>query len=295
MKNIFLLFSLFVLNFGFSQETIKVKIKEKKFYDNNAIAFVVEIPQAEYKPIVKAWVKYLKSSLKEKIIIENGEVSITSKFIPKIANDSLDIISYIKEYDGHIILAASFKLRGKYISENSEEDVFYPTKNYVRNFAVEQYRKVVKDELRIERNKFSKLEADYNYLINANDRYIETIKESKREIIDIKDKIALNEIDMSSKVLQIQTQKEVVYRLVNTAGDEQKEAKKILKQIEGDFKKLQNRNKSLHNKIVNLETKIRQTNRTIENNEKEQKFIKLDKEDQEYIVRKIQKKLDRIK
>ena len=296
MKKIFLLIlALIIFGSFFAQENIQVKLKEKKFYTNEATAFVVEIPEAEYKTIIKAWAKYLKGNLKEKVIIENGEVSINNKFIPKIANDSIDINSYIKEYDGHIVLAVSFKLKGKYISEDSDEEVFYPTKNYVRNFAVNQYRKAVKEVLKTENDKFLKLDSDLKMLIQENDGLIEIIKQSEREIINSKDLIALNEMDMSSKVLQIQTQKEVVYKLINTPGDEQKEAKKVLKHIESDFKKLQKKNKSLYNKIVTLETKIRETRRKIEYNEKEQKFIKLDKEDQEYIVRKIEKKINRIK
>lgn len=278
-----------------AQEDIRVLLKDKKFYDEKATAFVVEIPQAEYNAVLKSWTKYLKENPKEKVIVENAEVSIAKKFIPKIANDSLDINSYVKEYDGHIVLAVSFNLRGEYISDRSDEEIFYPTKNYVRDFAVEQYQNAVKDELKEETKKYEKMESDLNSLIHANDNYIDIIKQAKREILTNKDLITLNEMDQSSKVLQIQTQKEIVYRLVNTPGDEQKEAKKNLKKIEGDFTKMQNKSKTYHNKILSLETKIRQNNRNIENNEKEQKFIKLDKDDQEYMVRKIQKKLDRIK
>lgn len=296
MKNLIIIFiTTFLFGNISAQVDINVLLKEKKFYDEEATAFVVEIPQAEYNMVLKSWIKYLKDSPKEKVVVENAEVSIDKKFIPKIANDSMDINSYVKEYDGHIVLAVSFNIRGEYISESSDEEIFYPTKNYVRNFAVEQYQEAVRIELKEEKRKYSKMESDLNSLIQANDNYIDGIKQAKREILSNKDLITLNELDQSSKVLQLQTQKEIVYRLVNTPGDEQKEAKKVLKKIEGDFKKMQNKNKSFHNKILNLETKIRENNRSIENNEKEQKFIKLDKDDQEYRVRKVQKKLDRIK
>lgn len=293
-KSILIIFSLIFTITTFSQEDIRVKLKDKKFYNSKATAFVVEIPQAEYKTVLKQWSKYLKNNPKEKVIIENGEIFIKNKFLPKIANDSIDIHSYIKEYAGHIVLAASFKLKGKYITDDSAEEIYYPTKNYVRQFAVQQYKKAVESELKEEQSRYAKLEQAYNALIHSNDGFQDNIKQAKQDILDNKDQITLNEMDQSSKVLQIQTQKEVVYRLVNTPGDEQKEAKKVLKKIEADFKKIQNKNSTLHNKIVNLESKIRDNKRNIENNEKEQKFLKLDKEDQEYIVRKIQKKIDRI-
>ncbi len=296
MKSISIfLISILFFNFSFAQEEIKVHLKEKKFYDSQAIAFIVEIPQASYKDVLNAWQKYLKDNLKEKVIVENGEVSINRKYLPKIANDSIDIHSYVKEYSGHIVLASSFKLKGTYISDLSDEEIFYPIKNYVRNFAIEQYKKAVKKELKEEERKFSKLDTELKTLISLNDKYHDIIKQAKREILTNKDLITLNEMDQSSKVLQIQTQKEVVYRLVNSPGDEQKEAQKVLRKIEADFKKLQTKNKALHGKIDKAESTIRTNKRNIENNEKEQKFLKLDKEDQEYIVRKVQKKLDRIK
>ena len=296
MKNFIALF-VCVLLVGnlFSQEEITVQLKEKKFYDSEAIAFIVEIPQAEYKSVLKAWTKYLKNNLKEKVIVENGEVSILKKFLPKIANDSIDIHSYVKEYAGHIVLAASFKLKGQYISKQSTEEVFYPTKNYVRNFAIEQYKKAVKKELKEEQKKYDKFDYDLKLLLKANDVLQDANKQAKRDILKNKDLITLNEMDQSSKVLQIQSQKELIYKLVNSVGNEQKDAKKILKQIELDFKKLQNKKSILFNKIDVLESKIRLNNRNIEENEKQQRFLKLDKDDQEYIVKKIEKKLGRIK
>lgn len=287
--------SLMLVNTAFAQVDIKVKLKNKKFFEFEAMAFVVEIPQADYKDVVRSWTKYLKNNFKEKVYTENGEISIDKKYLPKIANDSIDIQSYVKEYEGNIVLAASFKLKGTYISDDSDEEVYYPTKNYVRTFAIKEYKKAVNSELKEEKRKHSKFDVQLKSLQHTNDSYQDAIKVSKREILSTKDLITLNEMDQSSKVLQIQTQKEVIYRLVNTPGDEQKDAKKMLKKIEAEFKKMQNKKKNLHNKIDNLETKIRENDRSIEENEKEQKFLKLEKDDQEYIVRKVEKKLERIK
>lgn len=296
MKNsiILLFLSFFVANTTFAQEDIRVKIKDKKFYDNEAIAYVVEIPQAKYKDIERAWPKYLKDSPKEKVLEENGQFTIYKKYLPKIANDSLDINSFIKEYEGQIVLAVSFKLKGNYISDDSDEEVHFPAKAYVRKFAVEQYQKAVKDELNEEQKKFDKQAADLKTLISINDNFVDAIKQHKRDINTNKDQITLNEMDQSSKVLQIQAQKELIYKLVNSVGDEQKDAEKKLREMERDFKQLQNKKDALANKIDNIQAQIRKKEREIEDNEKNQKILRLEKDDQEYIVRKVAKKLERI-
>lgn len=297
MKNLILLLfvSFFMANMAFAQEEISVKLKDKKFYDAEAIAYVVEIPQATYKDIERAWPKYLKDSPKEKVLEEKGLFSIEKKYLPKISNDSIDINSYIKEYDGHVILTVSFKLNGKYISDDSRDEVHYPTLEYVRAFAVAEYQNAVKDELNSEKKKLDQYQADFNNLVRENDNKRDAIKQAKRDILTNKDLITINEMDQSGTVLQIQAQKELIYKLVNSFGDEQKDADKKLKEMERDFKQLQNKKDQLNNKIDNLQSQIRSNEREIIENEKQQKLLSLEKDDQEYVVQKLQKKLERIK
>lgn len=296
MKNLIILVLLAIINItAFAQEDIKVKVKDKEFYDTKAIAYVVEIPQAKFKDVERAWPKYLKSSPKEKVIEENGQFFIQNKLIEKISSDSLDINSFIKEYSGQVVLTVSFKLNGSYISDDSKDEIHYPTAEYVRDFALEEYKKAVKDELNEEKKTLDKLSSDLKTLIRENDNSKDAIKQKKREIIKLKDQITLNEMDQSSKVVQIQAQKELVYKLVNSVGDEQKDAEKKLKQIEKDFKQLQNKKESMFNKIDNLEGQIRDKEREISKNETNQKQFKLEKGDQQYIVEKVKKKLDGIK
>ena len=61
--SILILLSILSLNLSFAQEDIRVKIKDKKFYDSEAPAYVVEIPQATFKQIERSWPKYLKNNL----------------------------------------------------------------------------------------------------------------------------------------------------------------------------------------------------------------------------------------
>lgn len=293
--SIVLVLVLFFFNASFAQEEISVKIKDKKFYDAESIAYVVEIPQATYKDIERAWPKYLKDSPKEKVLEDKGLFSIEKKYLPKISIDSIDINSYIKEYDGHVILAVSFKLNGKYISDDSPDEVHFPTLEYVRAFAVAQYQNAVKDEINAEKKKFEQYQADFNNLVRENDFKQDAIKQAKRDILTNKDLITINELDQSGKIIQIQAQKDLTYKLVNSFGDEQKDAEKKLKEMERDFKQLQNKKDQLNSKIDNLQGQIRSNEREIIENEKKQKLLSLEKDDQEYVLQKLQKKLERIK
>lgn len=280
---------------GYAQEDIRVTIKQKDFAVGNAPAFVVEIPQADFKSIEKAWEKLLKSETKAKVETQDGEIFILNKVYDKISADSIDIFGYVREYDNVCLLSACFRLNGRFISEDSDEELFYPAKKYIRDFAVEQYQIAVKNELNGEQKILKKLNAELARLESAKEGLIKEINAWERSILQKRDAITLNEMDQSDKVLQIQAQKEMILKLANAVGDEQDAAEKTLKSMEKDFKKLQKEHDNFHTQIDNLEASIRGHEKSIESNEKAQKLLKLDIEDQEYKTRKIQNKLDGIK
>ena len=121
MKNLFI--ALFIIPFCFvsGQEDIVVSLKDKLFTQGEVPAFVVFIPQADFNELNKDWEKYLKQDTKEKTILENGEIVILNKMNEKISSKPLNIYSYVKEYDGEIMLVVAIQLDGQFISRDMQE------------------------------------------------------------------------------------------------------------------------------------------------------------------------------
>jgi len=277
-----------------AQEEISVVLKTKTFAKGEIPAFVTLIPQASYEQVQKDWEKYLKEDTKEKTLNENGEVSIQNKVYEKIAPGFLTIYSYIKEFDGEIMLVAAFELNGSYISKEMDEEVYIPAKKFVRDFALESYRTAVFQELKDEEKEFKKLENQKLSLESSYETLLAVISQYERSIVTKKDEISLNQLDQSSKVLQMQAQKEFVLKLANAGQAAKEDAEKILKELEKDFKKLQKQNENYHQDIANFESLIRQNEIALGKAESELKFKQLDIDDQAYKVRKIQQKLESI-
>ena len=105
----YLILSCLLAVFGFlqAQEDINVVLKLKTLSQCDIPAFVTFIPQASYSQVQKDWEKYLKDDTKEKTLNQNGEIIILNKVYEKIAPGLLNIYSYIKEYDGEIMLVAA--------------------------------------------------------------------------------------------------------------------------------------------------------------------------------------------
>ena len=291
MKQVLLFIALLGFSVSMAQEEIRVVVKTKTFTFGDAPAFTVEIPQAKFEDVEKAWEKLLKSGTKAKAEKSNGEIFILGKVYEPISSDSMEIFGYVKEYDEVAVLSACFMLNSNFISSESDEEIYYPTKKYIKDFAIEQYQNAVQDELDEENKELKKLKTELNRLVGSEEAYIKEINTWERDVLKKRDEITLNEMDQSDKVIQMQAQKELILTLANALGDEQETAEKTLKQMEKDFKKLQKEHSNLHNQIDNLEASVRANQKKIEEVVKNQKFVKLDVEDQEYKVRKVEKKL----
>ncbi len=294
MKKLFSLFLFLPFSFLLAQEDISVLLKDKSFSIGAVPSFVVFIPQASYDQVNKDWEKYLKQATKEKTTVENGEISISNKLYEKISPNPINIYSYVKEYDGEIMLVVAFDLNGEYISREMDEEIYIPTKKYVRDFAVESYQKAVEEELKEEEKALKKLQNQKNSLLNSKESILSSISQYERNIVTSKDAITINQIDQSNKIIQVQAQKDLVLKLANDGQTAQDDAEKILKELERDFKKMQNKSEGLYQEIDYNESEIRKQEIELAKIESEIKFIGLDIDDQTYKVRKVQQKLEGI-
>ncbi|MEZ4977984.1 MAG: hypothetical protein R2772_01685 [Chitinophagales bacterium] len=294
MKFLLTLFTILATSSLFAQEEISVSLKLKSFALGEVPAFVVFIPQADYQKVIKSWEKYLKDTSKEKPLEKQGEIWMPNASCEKIAAVPLQLYSYIKEYDGEIMLVVAMDLEGNYISKDMDEEVYLPAKKFVRDFAVEAYKEAVKDELKEEEKILKKMEGERNSLMNSKEALVLENNQYERNIIATKDAITLNQLDQSNKVVQLQAQKEFVLKLANAGEEEKEEASKVQKELEKDFKKLQKANESLYQDIDNYELAIRENDIKIAKLGAEIKYIQLDIEDQTYKVRKVGEKLEKI-
>lgn len=277
-----------------AQEEIVVTMKNKSFSIGEVPAFASFIPEASYISVSKAWEKYLEQETKENVSFENGEYIILSKAYEKVSSTPLNIYSYVKEYEGELLLVCAIQLNGEFISSAMDEEIYIPAKKYVRDFAVESYKNAVIDEINAEEKVLKKIDIEKSQLTLQKESILSSINQYERNNITKQDEITLNKLDLSNKVLQIQAQKEFVLQLANAGEDAQEEAEKVLKDMEKDFKKLQKANENLHEDIASNESHIRLKESSLKAIESQLKFLQLDIEDQEYKLRKLKQKLENI-
>lgn len=295
MRNFHIILFLCFTTLSYAQEEIVLTLKNKSFSIGEVSSFVTFIPQANFSQVVKDWDKYLSKDTKEKTFEQEGEIIILNKEYEKISPNPLNIYSYLKEYDGELLLVCAIQIGEEFVSREMDEEIYIPAKKFVRDFAVEAYQQAVAEELKEAEKELKKMEGQKTSLLSSRESIFFQINQYERNIITKKDEITLNKMDQSSKVIQLQAQKELVLKLANAGEEEKDEAEKIVKELEKDFKKLQKQNEGLHQDIDNNESYIRQSEIDLASVEGEIKFLQLDIDDQTYKVRKIQEKLDAIK
>ncbi len=259
-------------------------------------SYQVLIPEAKLKAVESDWKKKLRNKSKGKVEEQGGELIIYGAVDKNVAPEGFNVFSKLLETTEGVLLTAWFmRSDSSFISRETATDKTLAAEKYVRDFAVEEYKEVVKAELNSEQKKLSDLEGDLKQLVNEEEKANKKINEDERSISRTKTEIRTNEADQKLKSDQIAKQKATVESLKNTPGDAYKEAEKTLKGMENELKKLVNENEKLHKQIDKWEADIREQQRAIHKSTQDQYQKRADIDKQKSVVKAVEDKLGNIK
>jgi chromosome segregation ATPase len=157
-----------------------------------------------------------------------------------------------------------------YVSRELNNDQDLATQKFIRDFALEEYRTVVKAELKKEEASLKALEKELDNLIKEEEKAAKKIDENKRAIQRANDNIGTGNADIQSIAYKISSQKEMVEK---TAADKNANqgAKKTLKELENSKKSLQKGNENEAKSITKMNAEIRDAERSIADSKEKQK------------------------
>ncbi len=284
-----------------AQQEITVKNEKINMSKGEQSAYIVEIPQAEYDNVLKSWSKTIRQNTKSKVDKGDHEVVIMETNIEEIYPTPINVYSSLIKSDSAIKLLAVFEMDSIIVfnyneSEKSVQDekVHSHIKQFVRNFAVEEYQKAVEEELKVEEKKLKKLNKDLGDLLKQNENHHKDIKENEQKISHSEDAISSYEIDRERKLGEINTAKETIA----SVGDNPElleQARDQLKALEKEKKGISNKLEKENKSIVKSQSNIDQLNNDIEKNLQSQQLTKDMIVDQEGQVQAVKVKLSGIK
>jgi predicted nucleic acid-binding Zn-ribbon protein len=278
----------------FAQVNIAVEESDRLFSKGTQPSFLVEIPENKLKDVERDWMKYLNTNSAKGFKPEtvNGEIIMRGAQNKNVSPAPFVVYSKLLETATGVRLTAWMSDNDSvFISKALGNDKDIAANKYVRDFAVQQYREVVKRELGREEDKLKKLESELKGLINDEDKSKKKINANDREIERNRRQIAINKSDEARKVEQINTQKTVVDNTRQAYGDTNKEAKKALADLEKERKKIEGSSEKLNKEIDNLQQQIRDEERNITQSQQSQREKTAEIEKQKTVISQVEAKL----
>jgi hypothetical protein len=296
MKKLATLFTaVTLLSATFAQADLTVTEKLRPNSKGTFNSFQVTIPQAKLKEVNRDWQKYLRDDANGKPEEINGEIIMRGAVNKNISPNPFIVYSKLLETNEGVVLTAWITEDDSvFISSELSNDKDLAAKKYVRDFAVQEFKEVVKEELSREKKTLDNLEDELKSFINDEDESRKKINEYERRIQRNRTAIGTNEGDQKNKIDQITAQKKTAESLRNMP-DAYKEANKTLKTYEDELKKLQKENEKLHKEIDAWQKDIRNEERNIDKSKADQKIKTEQIEKQKVVVKTVEEKLAAIK
>lgn len=296
MKTIYIFVLLLLIPcFGIkSQVPISVSQDSLKFGKSVIPGLTVNIPEANYEKTLKAWIKILETGTKSKVVTENNEMSIFGAKTKDIVPTTVNVYSTLIARDSSLQLFASFELgKDKYIDKSSGETDFDKAKNFLRQFAKDQYVAVAQDRVDDESKKLKDIQKELASLEKEKTRLQKSIQSNNSTIISGKDNIAVQNNELKTVSASIIDNNSQLSSM--DEGPAKEERQKYIKELEKRKKKALSEIESSENRINKSNSEIDQANRDISTNELTQEKVREQIAQQEAVLQKFTNKLTTIK
>jgi peptidoglycan hydrolase CwlO-like protein len=263
-------------------------------------AFIVEIPQVTAENVEKSWMKLIRQNTKSKVSTENSEITILNTQIDEISDNPINIYSAVYQVDSAVKLVSLFEIDSSFFSfDGDKEDMNYERtyegiEHFLHDFAVTEYKEAAEEELKAEDKELKNLNNELQKLVKQTENFQKKIKLNESDSLNAEDQISSLEIDKQRKQGEIDGKKESMSTI---SGDKElhDQAKKHLKSLEKQRKKIEKEIEKLMANIVEYHSDNVELKRGIlENNKKKEELLDEISIQQETVI-KVTGKLENIK
>ncbi len=276
------------------QKPIKVLEDSVQFGNYLYPGLSITIPEAEYDKVLKNWIKAQESGTKSKVQTENGEMTIFGAIIKEISPTPVNIYSRLMNEDTLTRLLVAIELKKDLYIEAASGDIqLTSAKNYLKEFAKDQYIDFIKEELSAEEKILRDLNKELGSLESSKARSKKTAKNKRSTINDEQEKLLVKHNELSLLSNEIINKNNELMAMPVGAGRDAMATQ--VQELEKRRKKLQREISKGENKIGKARSAIDQADRSIPRNENEQDVMKSKIDAQQAVVQRFIDKLNTVK
>jgi DNA repair exonuclease SbcCD ATPase subunit len=296
-------FAFFILFTGIAsmaQEKIEVTNTQALMSKGPQTCYVVTVPQADLDIIQKNWIKKLQEGVKNKVKTVNQELVLGQVVKSEISTDTMNIYSLIiQREENRVIMNVFFEIGGVFfgpkedkkdlVSDKTDNNI----KNYLRAFAVDQYKLAVSNELEGEQKKLETMEDDLKKLEKNEESMTKDISSLENEIDKTEREIKDIEVNIDLKNKEILANNTSMLTITGEA--DKKAAQEKQKGLEKEKNKLEKSRSNAKDDISSYKSKIEKNEKNIEDGKKLQEDKQEEITQQTEVVKAVQAKLEGIK
>ena len=200
-----LVFLVFISSIGIkAQKPVLVSEDSLKIGKGRLPGLSVIIPEVNYEKTLKIWIRDLQSGTKSKIVTENNEMSIFGAKIKEVSPNPVNVYSKLTNLDSALKLNVAFEVKkDQYIERATGETDLTKAKNYLKEFAKNQYIDLAKDQADAEDKKLRDLQRELSSLEKEKSRLQKSIQSENTSIVTEKDNIAIQNNELASVSAEI--------------------------------------------------------------------------------------------
>jgi len=220
MKNQFLLSILLAPFFLFAQVDIKVEEQSLGMSKGTQPAFVVTIPQVELKDVESNFKKYIKKGTKGKVEEISSEIILFGATNNKISPLVFDMYTRITQSSNGVVISTWLSEGEGFVSSQTAPSKAVAFKQYIRAFAVDEYKEAVKEEvkeeekkLKDEQKKLEDFQKDQKKAESNIEDHRAEIASREKKIVDEQKNIATAKQNQQTQTGEVNKQEEALRKI----------------------------------------------------------------------------------
>jgi predicted nucleic acid-binding Zn-ribbon protein len=262
------------------QEPVTVTKDNLQFGSSTMPGYSVVIPETDYKTASKEWIKMLQSGTRSKVVEKGDEITIFGAKIKDISENPVNVYSRMNEMNQGVGLRMAVELeKDKYADDQSG------IREYLFDFAKNQYLDVAKNQLDSEKKKLRDLESDLSSLQKEQSRMEKSIASDKQILAEENKKLE----SLNNEMAYISDTTGTEVQGMGAKDPDQ------LKDLEKQRKKASREIKSGESRVSKAEKEIADFEAELPRNANNQESAKQKVKEQEEIVRQFESKYETIK
>ncbi len=207
MKKQFFSLLIFTPVFLFSQVDIRVEEQSLGMSKGTQPAFVVTIPQVELKEVESNFKKYIKKGTKGKVEEVSSEIILLGATNNKISPLVFDMYARVTQSSNGVVVSAWLSEGEGFVSSQTAPSKAVAFKQYIRAFAVDEYKEAVKEEVKEEEKKLKDEQKKLEDFEKDEKKAESNIESHRAEIASREKKIADEQKNIATAKQNQQTQK----------------------------------------------------------------------------------------